>query len=294
MQAIPTKLLFVINPISGGVDKDETETSIQTFCREKGIQCNIYHTTGEADDLQIISICGQDKPDAVVAVGGDGTVNLVGTMLINKNIPLGIIPQGSGNGLSKDLKIPQDFAEAMDVLGKFNKSYIDTLSINGIPSLHLSDVGFNALIVKRFSEGDRRGPGAYAWNLMKEYVGYQPKEYEVVTDKDHFRGKAFMVTIANANMFGSNATINPDGEVDDGFFEICVLTDFPKTEGINILYQMYRADINNSPYSNVFKCRYATILNLEKELIQIDGEPVDTVDKLEVKILPRSLQVIMP
>jgi diacylglycerol kinase family enzyme len=57
---------------------------------------------------------------------------------------------------------------------------------------------------------------------------------------------------------------------------------------------MYRADINNSPYSNVFKCRYATILNLEKELIQIDGEPVDTVDKLEVKILPRSLQVIMP
>jgi diacylglycerol kinase family enzyme len=57
---------------------------------------------------------------------------------------------------------------------------------------------------------------------------------------------------------------------------------------------MYRSDINNSPYSNVFKCRNATILNLEKELIQIDGEPVDTVDKLEVKILPRSLQVIMP
>jgi diacylglycerol kinase family enzyme len=129
---------------------------------------------------------------------------------------------------------------------------------------------------------------------MKEYVGYQPKEYEVITDKDHFRGKAFMVTIANANMFGSNATINPDGEVDDGFFEVCVLTDFPKAAGINILYQMYRADINDSPYSNVFKCKRATIHNLEKELVQIDGEPVDTEEKLEVKILPRSLQVIIP
>jgi hypothetical protein len=43
-----------------------------------------------------------------------------------------------------------------------------------------------------------------------------------------------MVTIANANMFGSNATINPDGEVDDGIFEICILTEFPKTAGINI------------------------------------------------------------
>jgi diacylglycerol kinase family enzyme len=103
-----------------------------------------------------------------------------------------------------------------------------------------------------------------------------------------------MVTIANANMFGSNATINPDGEVDDGIFEICILTEFPKTAGINILYQMYRTDINDSLYSNIFKCRQATIYNLEKELVQIDGEPVEPAEKLEVKILPRSLKVILP
>lgn len=294
MQASPKKLLFVLNPISGGVDKDDIEKSIQGFCLHKEIDYHMYHTTGQSDDLQLLNICEQEKPDAVVAIGGDGTVNLVGTMLINKNVPLGIIPQGSGNGLSKDLKIPQDFEQALAVIGQFKVSKIDTLRINGIPSLHLSDVGFNALIVKRFSEGDRRGPGAYAWNLMKEYVGYQPKEYEVITDRDHFRGKAFMVTIANANMFGSNATINPDGEVDDGIFEICILTEFPKTAGINILYQMYQSDINDSPYSHVFRCRHATIHNLEKELIQIDGEPVDTVDKLEVKILARSLQVLVP
>ena len=294
MQKAPKKLVFVINPISGGLDKNDTEVSIQGFCLHKGIDCTIYRTTGQADDLQILDLCAVEKPDAVVAVGGDGTVNLVGTMLINKHIPLGIIPQGSGNGLSKDLKIPQDFEQALTVLSQFKVAEIDTLRINQIPSLHLSDIGFNALIVKRFSEGDRRGPGAYAWNLMKEYVGYQPKEYEIKTDKDYFKGKAFMVTIANANMFGSNATINPDGEVDDGIFEICILTEFPKTAGINILYQMYQADINNSPYSNVFKCKYATILNLEKELIQIDGEPVDTVDKLEVKILSNSLKVIVP
>lgn len=294
MQTEPKKLLFVINPISGGLDKNGTEVSIQGFCMHKGIEYSIYHTTGQADDLQILDICRTEKPEAVVAVGGDGTVNLVGTLLINKHIPLGILPQGSGNGLSKDLKIPQDFEEALSVISQFKVNNIDTLQINGIPSLHLSDIGFNALIVKRFSEGDRRGPGAYAWNLMKEYVGYQPKEYEVITDKDYFKGKAFMVTIANANMFGSNATINPDGEVDDGIFEICILTEFPKTEGMNILYQMYQTDINHSPYSSVFKCKYAKIHNLEKELIQIDGEPVDTTDKLEVKILSKSLKVIVP
>jgi diacylglycerol kinase family enzyme len=258
------------------------------------VEVMIYKTTGEDDKLQILSLHQQHQPDAIVAVGGDGTVNMVGTLLIRKDIPMGIIPMGSGNGLSKDLKIPQDFTEALEVILQYNVKYIDTLRINEMPSLHLSDVGFNALVVKRFSEGERRGPGAYAWNLMKEYLGYQPKEYEVITDKEQFKGKAFMIAIANANMFGSNATINPDGEVDDGIFEVCILTEFPKTAGINILYQMYQADINESLYSNIFRCKYATIKNLENELIQIDGEPIDTVDTLQVKILPRSLKVILP
>lgn len=294
MKQTPGKLLFVINPISGGLDKDNAEAHIKGFCLHHKIETHIYRTTGEEDVAHILDLCEKQKPDAVIAVGGDGTVNLVGTMLIGRSLPMGIIPQGSGNGLSKDLKIPQDFDQALQVIHQFNVKSIDTLRINNTPALHLSDVGFNALIVKRFSEGDRRGPGAYAWNLMKEYVGYQPKEYKIVTDKETYEGKAFMVTIANANMFGSNATINPDGEVDDGIFEICILTEFPKTAGINILYQMYQSDINQSLYSNIFKCRYATIYNLEKELVQIDGEPVEPEEKLEVRIIPHSLKVIFP
>jgi diacylglycerol kinase (ATP) len=294
MQPIPKKLLFVINPISGGLDKENSEAHIKGYCMHHSIDAHIYRTTGDKDAIHIWDVCESEKPEAVVAVGGDGTVNLVGTMLIGRNLPMGIIPLGSGNGLSKDLKIPQDFDQALQVISQFKIRAIDTLKINNIPSLHLSDVGFNALIVKRFSEGDRRGPGAYAWNLMKEYVGYQPKEYKIVTDKETYQGKAFMVTIANANMFGSNATINPDGEVDDGIFEICILTEFPKTAGINILYQMYRSDINQSLYSNIFKCKYATIYNVEKELVQIDGEPVEPEEKLAVRILPHSLKVILP
>jgi diacylglycerol kinase family enzyme len=57
---------------------------------------------------------------------------------------------------------------------------------------------------------------------------------------------------------------------------------------------MYQSDINESLYSNIFKCKYATIYNLERELVQIDGEPVEPEEKLEVRILPRSLKVILP
>ncbi len=290
----PRKLLFVINPISGGIDKDDLCTQIEAFCARKGADCHFFYTTGEDDERQIWDLHNKIQPDAIVAVGGDGTVNLVGTMLIGKETPLGIIPLGSGNGLSKDLNIPQEFEDALEVLPDFHIRAIDTLEINGRPSLHLGDLGFNALIVKRFSEGDTRGPAAYAWHVAKEYVGYQPREYEVWTDTEHFRGNAFMVAIANANAFGSNAMINPVGILDDGLFEICILEEFPKLEGISILYQLFNGEINHSLRSRILQCRHATIWNPEGEFLQIDGEIIDSPEKVEVIIKPGSLRIILP
>jgi diacylglycerol kinase family enzyme len=284
----------VINPISGGIDKDDLCNQIEAFCAGKGVDCHLFYTTGEDDERQIWDLRNQIRPDAIVAVGGDGTVNLVGTMLIGKETPLGIIPLGSGNGLSKDLNIPQEFEDALEVLSGFHIQAIDTLEINGRPSLHLGDVGFNALIVKRFSEGDTRGPAAYAWHVAKEYVGYQPREYEVQTDTEHFRGNAFMIAIANANAFGSNAMINPAGVLDDGLFEICILEEFPKLEGISILYQLFNGEINNSLRSRILQCSHATIWNPEGEFLQIDGEIIDSPEKVEVIIKPGSLRIILP
>jgi diacylglycerol kinase family enzyme len=80
----PQKLLFVINPISGGLDKLDSETQIKDFCLIKNIEPIIYRTTGEEDALHILELSAQTDPQAIVAVGGDGTVNLVGTMLIVK------------------------------------------------------------------------------------------------------------------------------------------------------------------------------------------------------------------
>src|SRR5690606_5871702 len=126
---------------------------------------------------------------------------------------------------------------------------IDTIDLNGQPSIHLSDLGFNALVVKRFCEGDRRGPGAYAWIALQEYMNYEPKFYRIETDTENFEGEAFMVTIANANAFGSNAAINPSGILNDGRFEICLIEPFPKAAAPGLLYRMYTDNIDGSVYT---------------------------------------------
>ncbi|MCC9137995.1 diacylglycerol/lipid kinase family protein [Pontibacter silvestris] len=287
-------ILFVINPIAGDIDKEELEEDIEDICLEHGIEYEIYKTTGDRDKEIIKERIQQRQYDAVYAIGGDGTVSIVASLLIGSALPLGIIPLGSGNGLSKDLGIPQDTEEALRMIYSHTIKSIDTLEINGHISIHLSDLGFNALVVKNFCEGGRRGPGAYAWIAMQEYLGYEPKSYKIETDNDTFEGKAFMVTIANANAFGSNANINPNGVINDGQFEICLIEPFPKAAGIGILYKLYTDSIDDSVYSRRLSCKRATIYNLDNEVVHVDGEPVQMEQRIDVQMHTQSLNVVLP
>jgi diacylglycerol kinase (ATP) len=289
-----SKLLFVINPISGDIDKEDLEARIETFCTSFGIDCTFYNTTAKNDPEEVKQMIAEQKPDAVFAAGGDGTVNLVANILNHSGIPLGIIPLGSGNGLSKDLSIPQDLDEALELIRTHEISTIDTVDLNGHCSFHLSDLGFNALVVKRFAEGESRGPGAYAWIAMQEYLSYEPRHFRIETENEHFEGAAFMLTIANARTFGSNAAINPTGEIDDGKFEICLIEPFPKAAGLGILYRLYTDAINESVYTRRISCREAVIYNLDGEVAHVDGEPIDLGAIIHVKINPSSLTVILP
>ena len=287
-------LLFVINPIAGDIDKDDLQEDILAICEEHRIMCDIYLTTGEKDKEVLKVRLLEKQYDGVFTAGGDGTVSIVASLLIGTDIPLGMIPLGSGNGLSKDLAIPQDTEEALELIHRNIIRNIDTITLNGHPSIHLSDLGFNALVVKGFCEGGTRGPGAYARVALQEFLGYESKTYRIETDTETFEGKAFMVTIANANAFGSNANINPNGILNDGRFEICLIEPFPKAAGIGILYKLYTDSIDTSVYTRRFSCKTATIYNLEHEVMHIDGEPVDLGTAVVIKMHPKSLKVILP
>jgi diacylglycerol kinase family enzyme len=289
-------LLFVLNPVSGDLDKSELEQTLGAYCTERGRKPTFYHTTGTDDLAKLRAHISQHNYDAVFAAGGDGTVSLVAEALLNQAIPLGIVPLGSGNGLSKDLGIPQDPHEALQLVWHYEERVIDTLRISGHFAAHLADLGFNALIVERFDQGDTRGPGAYVRIATQEYLGYEPATYRIETDQETWEGAAFMVTIANANTFGSNVIINPDSDLDDGRFEICLIEPFPNAAAPGILYHLYTSAFDASNYTRRLSCRHAsiTVRGVQQVLVQIDGEPKQLPTPVKVEINPHSLRVLVP
>ncbi|WP_303311469.1 diacylglycerol kinase family protein [Hymenobacter sp. BT730] len=289
-------VLFVLNPISGDIEKEGLEQRITTYCTEHGRAASFFHTTGQNDLLLLRQYLQQHQPEAVFAAGGDGTVSLVAEALTGTETPLGILPLGSGNGLSKDLQIPQDPNEALRLIWEHEVRVIDTLSVGGHFSAHLADLGFNALVVERFASGETRGPGAYVRIAMQEYLSYEPAEFRIETDLESFEGPAFMLTVANANTFGSNVVINPDSRMDDGQFEICVIEPFPAAAAPGILYRLYTDGFDDSVYTKRLPCRWAKVWmpGQTEVLVQIDGEPLNLPTPVEINIIPRSLHVLTP
>ena len=289
-------ILFVLNPVSGDIDKQALEATVRQTCADHGRRAYFWHTTGEQDAARLTQHLRAHAYDAVFAVGGDGTVKLVGEALLGTDTLLGILPLGSGNGLSKDLGIPQEVGAALALIWHHAARTIDTLRVGGHLTVHLADLGFNALVVKRFAEGGTRGPGAYVRIALAEYAAYEPQRYRIETDRETVECAAFMLTIANANTFGSNVVINPDRPLDDGEFEICLIAPFPAAAAPALLYCLYTSGFDASAYTRRLSCRRATItlLNAAPALAQVDGESVELPTPITVEINPRSLRVLTP
>jgi diacylglycerol kinase (ATP) len=286
------KVLFIINPVSGGKEKTDWEEKIRTYFQASPHSMEFFLLTGKSDDASIRSHLSTVKPDKVVAVGGDGTVKMVAEIVQGTSIPLGIIPAGSANGMARELTIPLDVNAALDVAVNGREQKVDLISINNKEScLHLSDIGLNAMLVKQFEKSKKRGMWGYGqaifrvlWEKRKMYVTIQ-------TDTETHRRKAYMVVLANARKYGTGANINPEGDVSDGYFEVVVVRKLNLIE----IYKSIMTDQKFHPERiEVFRTKKVKLSTLKRAHFQVDGEYRGKITELTAAIAPARLVVMFP
>ncbi|UII22539.1 diacylglycerol/lipid kinase family protein [Fulvivirga ligni] len=289
-------LLFVINPISGGIDKSDLYSQIDTCCSQRSVQFSILETKGENDQKRIKKAIEEKKPDTVVACGGDGTINLVAQVLLgNKDLKLGIMPLGSANGLATELGIPEDTVAAIDIIIGQKTIDMDVLRVNDDHlSLHLSDIGFNATLIKRFEASGSRGKMAYARHFFTTLFKKKPRKYHFDFGYTKFNQRAEMVVFANATKYGTGAVVNPEGQLDDGKFEVCIFKPYPWYAIFSLAYRFFTGKMKNSRYVDILTAEELHLSTRQEDTLQIDGEDLGDFKKVHVKIEPAQLKVIKP
>ena len=219
------RILFIVNPISGTRGKESILHIINNTIDNETFEPEILFTRKKGDALQIISEKIAEGFKYFVAVGGDGTVNEVGSAIINTDCVMGIIPLGSGNGLARHLRIPLDAAKAIQVINKLRVESIDYGLVNGLPFFCTCGVGFDAHIGYRFAKEKGRGFFNYVKVALTDFIRYKPKKYKVKIDgTQKMKVKAFLITCANASQYGNNAYIAPNADIQDGLLDIAIMS----------------------------------------------------------------------
>jgi YegS/Rv2252/BmrU family lipid kinase len=287
------RLLFVINPVSGGKKKADPETFIKNYFRERREEIHFFVL--DEPQQPLADVIKKIKPDRVIAVGGDGTVKMVAEQLVNKDIPLGILPAGSANGMATELLMPADWEQVLAYITDDQPSTvidIDLIQINKKDiCIHLSDVGLNALLVKNFEQRGIRGKLGYALSSFKTLWQNKRLEVKIENKKMHLTRQAHMIVLANARMYGTGACINPDGDLSDGMFEVVILRRLSIPELLKMLFRHRPFD---PAKTEILQASQVTISTRKRAHFQIDGEYRGKTNQVSASILPHALKVIVP
>lgn len=284
-------ILFVVNPVSGSIPKEEYVKQIQKQLQTDANQLHFFYLTGKNDVSALQFHIQQSKPQTIVAVGGDGTVSLVAKMVVGTSMQMGIIPAGSANGMAVEMNIPLAIQEAISVLQTGNANLIDVIQINNQICIHLSDIGINAQLIKYFDQGKARGKLGYAKVALRVLFRMKTLRVNIQTDSFSIQRHAYMVVIANASKYGTGAVINPKGDLSDGFFEIVIL----RKLSLSTLFKMwFRPHAFTIDQIETYKAQSVTLQTHKKVHFQIDGEFLGKVQRVKADIIVQKLKVILP
>ena len=289
------KYLAIINPISGtGSKKSIPELLGQAYSSADGDLFLTYtKAAGHAEELA--RCAAEEGFEEVIAVGGDGTVNEVARALLGTNTALGIVPKGSGNGLARSLGIAMNSEEAIRQLSTGRRICIDSCTMDGRPFFCTCGMGFDAAVSHAFAEASSRGPVTYFRTMIEEYRGFQAENYHITLDGERsFDTEAFVLVAANATQYGNNAYIAPEADLADGFLDLALIRPFPSIEAAFVLGDLMLGRLPNNKYYHAERARELIIERPSPGVIHLDGEPCHAGERVEVRLIPQSLHVVIP
>ena len=290
-------IAFIINPISGAKETQNAKRKLpklimQTLDMEQWLP-NIVFTEYAGHATELAHQYARMGFDAVVAVGGDGTVNEVARGLKDTKTALGILPMGSGNGFARHLNIPIRPQKALEMINHSEPINVDYGLANGRLFVSTCGTGFDAVVADNFAGSNKRGFMTYLQNTLKVAFSYQPQTYHIVGDGLDVTHKAFLITFANANQWGYEAMIAPKASVQDGKMDIMLMSSHAILGSASLALRLFTGSIDNSYFMDTIRAKEITLEREEVAPFHIDGDPVEMDKDIHIKILADGLKVLV-
>jgi len=287
----------VINPVSGSRGRrarsgqDRAALARRFADGRRTIDLETVVTTAPGHAIELTRGFVARRFDLVIAWGGDGTANEVAGPLIGTTTALGIVAEGSGDGFARGLGLPREADAALAAAADRPGVPVDVGLFGARHFLNVAGVGFDAEVAHAFhAEGTRRGGLRYVRLGLQQAWSYRGKPYSLTLDGRHSDETFYLVAFANGREYGNGSILAPDADVSDGWLNVVILEDGP------LWRQLWRARrmkfAVHRPARGIRRVLVQSATIEARHLrCQVDGEPFDAADAVDVRIAPGALRV---
>lgn len=271
----PYVLILAINPISGrGRARSQAFTARDCFAA-LGIRTTLLEGLSLADfSEKLLDQLNRETVSGVVAFGGDGFIHEIIQHIVPREIPLGVIPCGTGNDFARSIGIYQlSLTQQIDLIARSDVRSIDLGRVDQTWFVAILSSGFDALVNERANLMQwPKGRMRYNIAMIEKIIQLKAHSYRMRLDQDFVDVEATLVTVANGPSYGGGMKVCPDAKLDDGLFDVMVLGKVSRTELLRVFPKVYSGRHVGHQAVTFYRCREIEIIGSGSSFA--DGEPI--------------------
>jgi len=283
-----------------GQDGRDTAAEIRRYFKAAGHQASVKLTTGSGMGAIIDRHLKQKDIDVLIVGGGDGSVSSAAARLKGSNIALGIIPLGTMNLFARSLGMPLALADALAALVKAHPKPVDVAMVGDRLFLHQLSFGLQPELVKTRERMKYRSRVGKMFASVRAFLSTlrRPKQLalEIAIDGEAKVFRTPALVISN-NLYGETLLPFAD-KVDEGVLGVYICTSRKWPDLIKLTADVMLGNWANNPCVETFAVHTVAIAPLGRDrkpiTASLDGELVQFIGRISVKILPRALTVLVP
>jgi diacylglycerol kinase (ATP) len=284
-------LILAINPASGRGRAQRQAKLAGEYFRSRDIDVREIEGTSLQDFRKKLLIClDSEEVSGVIALGGDGFVHEIIQHLVPRDIPLGVIPCGTGNDFARSIGVfDLPFSRQLELIEKHDATHIDLGRVQDQWFAAILSSGFDALVNDRANSMRwPRGRMRYNIAMIEKLIALRPHSYRIRVDESYLEVQATLVTVANGSSYGGGMKVCPDASITDGLFDVMVLGRVSRIELLKVFPKVYRGGHVGHPAVTFYRCNEIEIDGSGSSFA--DGEPIAQLP-LRAKCVSAALKV---
>ncbi|CAM3903524.1 diacylglycerol/lipid kinase family protein [Mesobacillus thioparans] len=291
------KAMIILNPSSGKEKANDYAEKIEETLRSKYEEIEIRKTEKEGDAAAFATEACVGMYDAVIAMGGDGTINeAINGLAEQEHRPaFGIIPLGTINDFARALNIPLDPYKAISILEEQNPRPVDIGKVNESYFANVLAVGAIAEASYNVSaeQKTRLGPLAYFMEGAKSFLNGEAIEISVEHEGGKWEGETYLLLTALTNSVGGFEALAPEADVNDGEFHTFIIKKLSIPKIATLIPSLLKGELEESKEVEYIRSSYLNVTSDKAHVVNIDGEEGEPLP-FSGKVLPGHLDIFVP